>query len=89
RVCQEAVSNAIRHAHARRLYVVAAVHEAHAVLIVGDDGRGIPTGRAPGIGMRSMSERMRAHDGELHITRRTPHGTQVEARLPRADRSTD
>ncbi|HVF36196.1 MAG TPA: GAF domain-containing protein, partial [Candidatus Saccharimonadia bacterium] len=49
RVCQEAVSNAIRHAHARRHSVVAAVHEAHAVLIVGDVGRGIPTGRAPGI----------------------------------------
>lgn len=89
RVCQEAVSNAIRHAHARRLYVVAAVHDTHALLMVGDDGRGIAKGRAPGIGLRSMSERVRAHDGEIMIGPRMPRGTQVEARLPRADRTMD
>ncbi len=88
RVCQEAVSNAIRHAEARRLYVSAAVQDAHAVLIVGDDGRGIPRGRTAGIGLRSMSERMRSHGGELRIGLRAPHGTQIEARLPRADRET-
>ncbi|HET9485588.1 MAG TPA: GAF domain-containing sensor histidine kinase, partial [Xanthomonadales bacterium] len=86
RVCQEAVSNAIRHARARRLYVSAAVHDAQVLLVVGDDGRGIARGSTPGIGMRSMEERVRAHGGELRVANRAPHGTQVEARLPRADR---
>ena len=89
RVCQEAVSNAIRHARARRLYVTAAVDAHHAVLIVGDDGRGIASGRAPGIGMRSMGERVRPLGGELKVGTRPPHGTQVEARLPRDDRTAD
>ena len=86
RVCQEAVSNAIRHAAARRLHVSAGIERDEVVLVVADDGRGIASGRAPGIGMRSMSERVRAHGGSLRIAPRTPHGTQVEARLPRADR---
>lgn len=86
RVCQEAVSNAIRHASARRLHVSAALRDGEAVLIVADDGRGIARGRAPGIGLRSMSERVRAHGGALRIGPRSPHGTQVEARMPRADR---
>jgi two-component system NarL family sensor kinase len=89
RVCQEAVSNAIRHSGARRLFVAAAQDGEKVVLIVSDDGRGIPADRTSGIGLRSMNERVRLLGGELRISPRAPHGTLIEARLPRADRPPD
>jgi signal transduction histidine kinase len=87
RVCQEAVSNVIRHAHARRLLVSAAVHQDEAVLHVADNGRGIPADTALGIGLRSMRERMSALGGKLRVAPRQPAGTEIEARLPRLDRA--
>lgn len=86
RVCQEAVSNAIRHSRAKRLHVAAAIHGAQAVLTISDDGIGIARDRTPGIGLRSMSERTKSLGGRLRVATRAPHGTVIEARLPRADR---
>jgi nitrate/nitrite-specific signal transduction histidine kinase len=86
RICQEAVSNVIRHAQAKRLWVSAAVHDAEVVLSVLDDGRGIDGARPGGLGLTSMQARAQALGGSVRIAPRSPSGTSVEARAPRRDR---
>lgn len=86
RVCQEALSNSLRHAGARRVRVEAAVTGEHAVLRVSDDGRGLDTDFRPGIGLSSMRTRIETLRGTFRIGSNNPHGTLIEARLPRADR---
>ena len=88
RVCQEAVSNAIRHAAARRLTITAAIQRDHAVLRVSDDGRGIVDEFRPGMGLSNMRTRLEQAGGLLRIAANSPSGTLIEARLPRADRAT-
>lgn len=86
RVCQEAVSNCLRHAGAHRLRIEAAVTADHAVLRVSDDGRGLGTDFRPGMGLGSMRTRIEALHGSFRIGSNNPAGTMIEARLPRADR---
>lgn len=87
RVCQEAVSNVIRHAHSKKLIVSAAVTRDQIVLQVADEGRGIGTEFRPGIGLSSMRTRLESAGGHLRVTPNSPRGTLIEARLPRADRA--
>lgn len=86
RVCQEAASNAVRHAEPKRLGIVLSVDANAMRLRVCDDGRGIPTAAEPGMGLANMRERLYELGGELLITTGTPHGTRIDAFLPRADR---
>lgn len=86
RVCQEAVSNCLRHAAPKRLRVEAAVTGEHAVLRVADDGRGLGTDFRPGIGLSSMRTRIESLHGAFRVGSNNPHGTLIEARVPRADR---
>jgi len=86
RVCQEALSNSLRHAVPKRLRVEAAVTAEHAVLRVADDGRGLDTDFRPGIGLGSMRTRVESLHGSFRIGSNNPRGTLIEARLPRADR---
>jgi len=87
RVCQEALSNSLRHAAARRVRVEAAVTGEQAVLRVADDGRGLDTDFRPGIGLSSMRTRIETLHGTFRIGSNNPRGTLIEARLPRADRT--
>lgn len=86
RVCQEAISNTVRHAGAQRIRVEAAVTATHAVLRVADDGRGLDTVFRPGVGLGSMRTRIESLGGQFRISQNTPNGTLVEARVPRRDR---
>jgi two-component system, NarL family, sensor kinase len=86
RVCQEAVSNTVRHANARRIRVEAAVTQTHAVLRVSDDGNGLTTNFRPGVGLGSMRTRIESLRGQFRIAQNEPQGTLIEARLPRLDR---
>lgn len=89
RVCQEAVSNTVRHAGAKRLRIEAAVTETEAVLRVADDGRGLGGEFRPGVGLASMRTRVETLRGHFRISPANPRGTLIEARLPRADREAD
>ena len=86
RVCQEAISNTVRHAGAKRIRVEAAVTPTHSVLRVSDDGRGLDTVFRPGVGLGSMRTRIEGLHGQFRILPNNPSGTLVEARLPRGDR---
>jgi two-component system, NarL family, sensor kinase len=90
-VCQEAVSNAIRHAHAVHIKVAAYVTDAHAVLQIVDDGVGIPADAALGMGLAGMSRRLEELGGKLEIVATPPRTdrsgeTRIIASLPRRDR---
>lgn len=85
RVCQEAVSNAVRHAAPTRISIVLSVDAKAMRLRVCDDGRGMPTAASPGMGLGNMRERLAEHGGELVIGPSRPHGTRIDAYLPRAD----
>ena len=86
RVCQEAVSNAIRHSQAKRLRIEAVVSNTEAIVRISDDGRGIGDEFRPGIGLSSMRQRVEVHTGQLRISANAPRGTLIEARMPRLDR---
>jgi signal transduction histidine kinase len=81
RIVREAVSNAIRHGHARSVRVRLARAD-ELVLCVEDDGVGLGDGPGPGFGLISMRERAHALGGTLDVAPRRPHGVRVEVRLP-------
>lgn len=86
RIGQEALSNVIRHAQARRVTLRALVLEGQVVLQIADDGRGIADDFRPGFGLSNMKKRLEIAGGQLRITANSPRGTLIEARAPRADR---
>ena len=81
RIVREAVSNAIRHGHARSVQVRLARAD-ELVLCIEDDGVGLGDGPGPGFGLISMRERAHALGGTLDVAPRRPHGVRVEVRLP-------
>ena len=80
RIAAEALANAARHAHARRIDVRLTVHDAAVVLEVCDDGAGLPEQRRPGVGTTSM--RQRAEELGGHFALDSGPGTTVRAMLP-------
>lgn len=86
RVCQEAVSNVIRHSGAREVAIEAHVDADRVWLRISDDGGGLPAGIRGGIGFKSMRERIAQFGGELTLAPASPHGLDVRACLPRRDR---
>lgn len=86
RVCQEAISNVIKHAEAQRVDVTTQITHRLLMLSICDDGEGIPSARRKGLGLTSMRERLEGLGGVLRILPRAPRGTVIECALPRKDR---
>jgi signal transduction histidine kinase len=81
RCVQEIVTNAVRHAQARNLWIAIEL-TADGVTIRGrDDGRGAPT-LAWGHGLTGMRERFEAHAGRVEVHTRAGHGFEVHGFLP-------
>ena len=87
RIAQEALQNALRHAHANRVDVTLEARDGHLRLAVADDGVGFdpnePGLRARRLGLTSMEERARALGGTLTIESRPGAGTTVALEVPR------
>ncbi|MGV3562475.1 MAG: sensor histidine kinase [Nocardioides sp.] len=73
RITQEALNNAVKHAHASTIRVHCQVAAPAATISVRDDGRGLGEARTDSYGMGIMRERARLIDAELSITE-PPHG---------------
>jgi two-component system sensor histidine kinase UhpB len=87
RVAQEALSNAVRHAHAQRVSVSLQSDAQGIELRVQDDGCGMAeAGRARphGLGLLGASERAAGLGGSLELQSQRGQGTCVVMRLPRA-----
>jgi signal transduction histidine kinase len=78
-IAQEALTNAVRHARARRITIRAsAVNSLGLRLSIADDGRGIPRERcSAGFGMTSMQERADKIGASLTIVTAPRSGTEV------------
>lgn len=84
RIASEALTNAVRHAEARRASV-RLVGSSHALLVeVADDGSGIAPDVVAGVGLRSIRERAAELGGRTEITCPEGGGTRVRAWLPTA-----
>ncbi len=84
RVAQEALTNIEKHARARHVGVRLEVQPTAAVLVIRDDGVGLPpeAEHRPGhYGLRGMRERVEGLGGALTLTA-SAEGTVVEARVP-------
>ncbi len=86
RVSQEALRNAIRHAHARRIELRLRTEDSQAILEIVDDGAGFDVEmaerRRPGMGLFSMRERMGLVNGQFRVVSEPGRGTRVVATVP-------
>jgi len=78
-IAQEALTNAVRHARARKITVRASISSSLGLrLSIADDGRGIPRERSSGgFGMTSMQERADRIGASLTIVTAPRSGTEV------------
>jgi signal transduction histidine kinase len=83
-ICQEALTNVVKHARASRVAIALRREDGRVVLTVADDGIGLegPGPAATGRGLRNMAERARRGGGELLFARPAGGGTQVAVSLP-------
>ena len=85
RICQEALTNILRHAEATKVEITLKVEGAEFVLTIGDNGRGVPTNRTSGketLGLLGMRERAHLIGAEVNITSAEGQGTVVTLRVP-------
>jgi len=87
RICQEAASNAKRHAGPRRIAILLDYQPSALRVRIQDDGAGFEpekmTGLASGhFGLAVMHERAQRFGGQLRLTSRPGGGTIVEASIP-------
>jgi signal transduction histidine kinase len=83
RTVQEALTNAMKHGHAKRAVVEIHEDDATVHVTVRDDGSGFdPAERTDGFGLLGMRERVQLLDGSLEIESATGEGTTVNATFP-------
>jgi chemotaxis family two-component system sensor kinase Cph1 len=90
RVLQEALTNVVRHAEAKRVGVILRMAEQHVTMIIEDDGRGFgwegaeeadtPTARR--LGLLGIRERLALVNGSLEIETSPGKGATVFVRIP-------
>lgn len=84
---QEGITNALKHAAPKRIWLRLAFTGTTLVLEVGDDGRGFDVSRAAGpkeghFGLQGMRERIKRLGGTLTIKTTPGEGTTIRASIP-------
>jgi signal transduction histidine kinase len=83
RIVQEALTNAIKHANAQRVWIDVREADGAVAIVVGDDGQGFdPDVAATGFGLVGMRERAMLAKGTLEVRSAADTGTVVEVSLP-------
>ena len=91
RVVQEALTNAVKHAHAKNIWIRAWLKDNVLHCSIRDDGAGFDpqavqaSGGRKGLGMVAMRERLSAIGGTLWIESSQRRGTEILIRLPMED----
>lgn len=80
RIAQEAVTNAVKHAHPAGVEISLTRRYGHLTMIITDDGRGIPAGngQARGMGLKIMRHRAGIINGIFDVRPNPGGGTVVE-----------
>lgn len=87
-IVQEALSNTLRHAYARRATIRVEGLKATLRVQIGDDGHGFAADAVRrGYGLRSMEERARQVGGRLDIASAPGKGTTITLTLPMEEKS--
>jgi signal transduction histidine kinase len=87
RICQEALTNILKHAGASKARMTVEMDESSFTLCISDDGKGIPAERLQAIaahGLASMRHRVAALGGAWHLSSPPSGGTTVTAAIPLA-----
>jgi signal transduction histidine kinase len=84
RIAQEALTNAVRHAHASSIYVFLAYRTGSVHLEIGDSGHGMSGGEPAGFGVDGMRQRARQIGGEIKILSDPGRGTRIMVTVPNA-----
>jgi len=85
RIVQEALTNILKHAHARTVEVALEVQPPWLLVRVRDDGVGVLPERLRALrshGLAAMRQRARGLGGQWHAHRPIAGGTEIEVRLP-------
>jgi signal transduction histidine kinase len=83
RIVQEALTNAVKHADAQRVWIEVREADESVAIVVGDDGRGFdPDVAATGFGLVGIRERAMLADGTLEVRSTAGTGTALEVWLP-------
>jgi signal transduction histidine kinase len=83
RIVQEALTNAVKHANAQRVWIEVREANGSVAILVGDDGQGFdPEDAATGFGLVGMRERTMLADGTAEVRSTAAAGTVVEVWLP-------
>ena len=85
RICQEALSNIAKHAHATLVEVHLVRENCHVELSICDNGVGIKPKdkhKANSFGLHGMQERIEMQHGTISITKAKPRGTLIKVNLP-------
>jgi signal transduction histidine kinase len=82
RVAQEALNNVCKHANANSVEIHVRATDSWLFVTIQDDGRGFHHGRANGLGLTGMHERVWGLGGSIQITSGLGKGTLIEVALP-------
>lgn len=87
RICQESLTNVVKHARASTVEIIIKKSRASLHLQVQDDGCGFDVTEASlrdtkGLGLVGMKERVTSLGGEFHITSGTQKGTKISVKIP-------
>jgi signal transduction histidine kinase len=83
RIVQEALTNAVKHANAQRVWIEVREADGSVAIVVGDDGQGFdPDVVATGFGLVGMRERTMLAEGTLEVRSAGGTGTVLEVWLP-------
>jgi len=88
RIAQEAVHNAVKHGHPKRISITLAKPRGRVTLAIRDDGEGISTAsseRPAGLGMRIMQYRANAIGAQLSVSTTGTGGTLISCTLKREE----
>jgi chemotaxis family two-component system sensor kinase Cph1 len=83
RIVQEALTNIVKHAQARRVSILLTLMEGRAAAVIEDDGRGFDTAAEhEGLGLLGIRERLQLLGGRLTIESSPTSGTTLRAEVP-------
>ena len=85
RITQEALTNVVKHAHARHVSIVLTRRDGSVSAVIEDDGQGFAEGGSgDGLGLLGMSERVALVDGRLSVESSPGAGTTLSIEVPAA-----
>ncbi|HEU4902009.1 MAG TPA: sensor histidine kinase [Flavisolibacter sp.] len=83
RLIQEGVNNIIRHAAATHAEITLTRQEELIYLVIADNGKGFSeNSRKPGVGLASMTNRVKLLGGHFHVRAPEGQGTTIEIHFP-------